>query len=60
MTQMRWLLRASKWARNPPSMGRVKLTIGVILICLALFGLEKVFGTPDWVPEVQRGGKLDR
>jgi len=44
---MRWLVRASKWARNPPSAGRVKFVFAIIALCLALYAYEYVFGWPD-------------
>lgn len=48
---LHWLLRMANWARHPPSAGRVKLVLVVIAICLAIWGLEKVFGFPgDWQP----------
>ena len=46
---IRWFLRMSKWARNPPSEGRVKLVLGVIAIALLLFGFERLFGWPAWL-----------
>lgn len=42
-----WLLRASRWARNPPSARRVWLVLGVVAACLLLAGLERLTGTPD-------------
>ena len=55
----RQLLRMAKWAKNPPGERRVKLVIGVIVICLVLAGFEYLFGFPDWlVPERMRPGKL--
>jgi len=45
----RRLLRMSKWAHKPPSVGRVKLVFGVILVSLALFAVERIFGWPDWL-----------
>jgi hypothetical protein len=42
-------LRMARWARRPPSAARVKLVIGVILVCLAIVGLERLFGTQDWM-----------
>ncbi len=52
-----WLLRAVRWARNPPSEKRVLLVLAVVGICLAIWGLEQLFGFPDWlVPEHVRGG----
>lgn len=44
-----WLLRAKRWAQNPPSARQVMLVFGVIAFCLMLFGLERVFGWPDWL-----------
>ncbi len=44
-----WLIRMARWARNPPSPGRVKLVLGVIACCLVLFGIERIFGWPDWL-----------
>lgn len=41
--------RMAKWARNPPGEKRVKLVLAVIAIALAIWGLEKLFGTPDWM-----------
>jgi hypothetical protein len=45
-----WLLRASRWARNPPSARRVWLVLGVIAACLLLAGAERLFGGPDMDP----------
>ena len=39
----RWLLHASRWARNPPSAKRVVLGLGVVAACLLLAGIEWVF-----------------
>ena len=44
-----WLVRASRWARNPPSEGRVKLVLGVMALCLVIWGYEAVFGWPEWL-----------
>jgi hypothetical protein len=44
-----WFVRMSKWARNPPPWGRVKLVVGVILLSLALYGVELLWGWPDWL-----------
>jgi hypothetical protein len=43
------LLRMAKWARNPPSAKRVMLVLGVVAICLALFGLEYYGMLPEWM-----------
>jgi hypothetical protein len=45
----RQMLRMSKWARNPPSTQRVKLVAGIIVVCLVLFAVERMFGWPDWL-----------
>jgi predicted acyltransferase len=52
-----WLLRAKRWARNPPSEGRVKLVLGVIAICLLIAGYEWLFGWPDWLTPDRLGAK---
>ena len=46
---LRHLLRMSKWARNPPSEKRVKLVIGIVVICLILFAIERWIGVPEWL-----------
>jgi hypothetical protein len=43
-----WLLRMSRWARNPPSAKRIKLVFGIIAVCLMLVGLEALGLWPDW------------
>lgn len=45
----RWLLMAKRWAQNPPNMGRVKLVVGIIVVCLLIVGAEKMGLTPDWM-----------
>lgn len=42
-----WLIRAKRWARNPPSAGRVKLVLAVVGLCLALYAIERWIGWPD-------------
>lgn len=49
MNVMHWLVRAKRWAQNPPSPGQVKLVFGVIAVCLLIFGLERAFGWPEWL-----------
>ena len=44
-----WFGRMSKWARNPPSWKQVKLVVGVVLLCFALYGVELLWGWPDWL-----------
>ncbi|MFE3835754.1 hypothetical protein [Pseudogemmobacter sonorensis] len=46
---MRWMLRAKRWAQNPPSTRRVVFILGVVAACLA-FGLVEWLGFwPDWL-----------
>ncbi len=47
MNVMHWLVRAKRWAQNPPSAGHVKLVLGVIALCLTIVGLEWAFGWPE-------------
>ncbi|WP_424939963.1 hypothetical protein [Aliiroseovarius sp. S253] len=46
---LRWLMRMSQWARNPPSAKRVVFGLIVIAICLALFAYEYFIGAPEWM-----------
>jgi hypothetical protein len=49
MNPQLWLMRAKRWAQNPPSARRVVLVLGVIALCLAVAGAEALFGWPDWL-----------
>lgn len=49
MNHMNMLLRMTQFARNPPPLKRVLLVFGVVAICLALVGIEKFVGWPDWM-----------
>jgi hypothetical protein len=53
----RQFLRMARWARRPPSAQRVRLVLAVIALSLAVAGLGKLFGTPEWmqVNDLQRG-----
>jgi len=42
-----WLVRMSRWARNPPSMKQVLLVIAVVAVCVTLFLVERYIGWPD-------------
>jgi hypothetical protein len=44
-----WLVRAKRWAQNPPSEGRVKFVFVVIALCLVIAGVEFFVGWPDWM-----------
>jgi hypothetical protein len=39
----------ARWARNPPSDGKVKLVLGINGICVVLYGVERLVGWPDWL-----------
>ncbi|MDF1726992.1 MAG: hypothetical protein P1U53_04490 [Sulfitobacter sp.] len=45
---MRHLLRMSRWARNPPSEKRVKMVFGIIILALAVAGIEWLGLWPEW------------
>lgn len=49
MDPLRWMMKAKRWAQNPPSMRQVVFTFGVIAACLAVAGYERLFGWPDWL-----------
>jgi hypothetical protein len=38
----------SKWVRNPPSAGRLKLIAAVIAVCVAIVVLDHYGFWPDW------------
>ena len=54
MNNLIWLLRASNWARNPPSAKRVKLILFIILIIVVIVALEKFGWWPEWA-QMERG-----
>jgi len=56
---MYWLLRMKRWAQNPPSLKMVKLGLAVILICVILVAIERIFGWPDALT-VERIGRYPR
>ena len=43
-----WLVRMARWARRPPSTGRVILVFSVVAICLLIAGAEWLGLVPDW------------
>ncbi len=45
----RWLLRAARWARHPPSARRVYLVLAVVALCLVLYAIDQLFGWPAWL-----------
>lgn len=55
---LRWLLRMSRWARNPPSERRVLLGLAAIAAVLAVAGLQWVGWWPDALTIPVQSGKL--
>mgnify|MGYP006908256903 CR=1 FL=1 len=56
-----WFVRMSRWARRPPSMARVKFVLAIVAVCLVLFGVERIFGWPDWLtPQRFPSGRVVR
>jgi hypothetical protein len=45
----RWLLKAKRWAQNPPSARQVIFYLSIVAVCLALGAWEWLFGWPDWL-----------
>lgn len=45
----RWLLMAKRWAQNPPSPTKIKFVAAIIAVCLLLFGVEQLWGWPEWL-----------
>lgn len=44
---MRWLLRMRLWAQRPKSETQVKILLGIVGICLALYAVERWIGWPE-------------
>ena len=49
MDPIRLLLRSKRLAQHPPSMRRVVVYAGVIAASLAVAGIERLWGWPDWL-----------
>ncbi|WP_298290963.1 hypothetical protein [uncultured Litoreibacter sp.] len=45
---LHWLIRAKRWAQNPPSAARVKLVFTIIAACIAIGLIEHYVGWPEW------------
>ena len=43
----RWLMRAKRWAQNPPSMAMVLMVLAIIVACIAIWWLEQGYGWPE-------------
>jgi hypothetical protein len=44
-----WFIRMAQWARNPPSAKKVKLVVGVVVLCFALWGIELLGFWPEFL-----------
>jgi hypothetical protein len=44
-----WLLRMKRWVKHPPSPAKIKLVAAVLAICLMFWGIEQIWGWPDWL-----------
>jgi len=49
MNVTRLLIRAKRWAANPPSERMVLMVLGIVALGLALAGIEWLWGWPDWL-----------
>ncbi len=49
MLGARWLLMMKRWAQNPPSLDRVKFVFAIVAVCVVLFGIEQIWGWPEWL-----------
>lgn len=59
MNNLTWLMRAARWARNPPNSKQVKLVFAVVGIAIAIVAIEKLGLWPDWaMMEQGRGRRL--
>ena len=45
----RWLLRAKRWAQNPPSPAKIRFVAVIIGISLLLYVVEQFWGWPAWL-----------
>lgn len=48
MNPLIWLMRASRWARNPPSAKRVRLVLALLALIAVIVLLEWGGFWPDW------------
>lgn len=49
MPGIRWLLRAKRWAQNPPSGKTVMLVLALVGTCLLVVAVERFIGWPAWM-----------
>ncbi|MEI4486501.1 hypothetical protein V8J36_09880 [Frigidibacter sp. MR17.14] len=56
MNPLVWLLRMRRWLAHPPPASRVWLVVGVIALCLALAGAERLGLVPEgWQGSLRPG-----
>jgi len=55
-----WFLRAKRWAQNPPSVGKIKMVGAIIAVCATLYGIELVWGWPEWLTPNDTRGRIIR
>lgn len=48
MFNLNWLIRASRWARHPPSARTVKIVAAIVVAGLLIVAAEKMGFWPDW------------
>ncbi len=55
----RMLFRMAKWAHTPPGTARVVLVLGVVAVCLVIYGIDVFIGWPEWMQmEPTRRGRF--
>lgn len=58
MIGQNWLIRMSRWSRHPPPPWKVALVLAVVAACLALWGIEKLWGWPAWATVNRLPGRV--
>ena len=46
---LHWLLRAKRWAANPPGWRKVRFVLAIVAACVLLYAVDRVWGWPDWL-----------
>jgi hypothetical protein len=49
MNVTRWLMKAKRWAQNPPSARQVAFYGGIAAASLAIAAVEWLWGWPAWL-----------
>ena len=39
----------SRWARHPPPLSRVVFVLAIVAVGALLYGIEAIWGWPDWL-----------